>query len=173
MHLSKKILNMKKYPCTKHPRIQNTIKFISKDNRDRDTWRNPVKGTENIFNKIIEENYSNLKRMPIKVQELFLPILLPLLFLFLPLLLYSSSSALSFFCNYAISPPWEISLLPRLCLYILWLCSSPDCCLFNLGLNLCHPHISNCTPYFCVCDTSLRIILLVKSIYLWISLFHF
>ncbi|EGV99742.1 Putative transposase element L1Md-A101/L1Md-A102/L1Md-A2 [Cricetulus griseus] len=30
-----------------------------------------LKGTENIFNKIIEENFPNLKDMPTKVQEAY------------------------------------------------------------------------------------------------------
>ena len=39
-----------------------------KNNRDR-RRRTQMKGTENIFNKLIEENFPNLKEMTIKVQE--------------------------------------------------------------------------------------------------------
>jgi hypothetical protein len=42
----------------------------SKNNRNREKRRNPGQRHKNIFNKIIRENFSSLKKeIPIKVQE--------------------------------------------------------------------------------------------------------
>ena len=43
-----------------------------KNNRYRRRRKSSIKSTENIFNKIIEENFPNLKKdMPMKIQEAY------------------------------------------------------------------------------------------------------
>jgi hypothetical protein len=41
------------------------------NNRSRGRRRNLGKGAENIFNKIIEENFPSLKKMSVKVQKAY------------------------------------------------------------------------------------------------------
>ena len=65
---SKKI---QKAPNSKHSRNPGQREINKpKNNRYRGEWRLPAQRPENIFNKIIEENFPNLKKeMAINVQE--------------------------------------------------------------------------------------------------------
>jgi hypothetical protein len=64
---------MQKYPNPKHPgNSRHNEKTKPKDNRYRRKQRLPNKGPVNIFNKIIEENISNLKKeMPTNIPEAY------------------------------------------------------------------------------------------------------
>ena len=71
--LVKEILHLKNSPGTKAQEVWDTMKRpnvrIIGIEEGEDTQ---VKSTESIFNKIIEENFPNLKKeMPIKVQEAY------------------------------------------------------------------------------------------------------
>ena len=58
-----------KNPGTKCPRnLTHYEKTKSKKDRNKGRRRKPVKGTENIFSKIIEDK---LKEMPLKVREAY------------------------------------------------------------------------------------------------------
>jgi hypothetical protein len=64
---------MQKAPNTKHPGIQNTMRRpnlrITGMDKSKDSQ---LKGPVNIFTKIIEENFPNLKKeMPINIQEAY------------------------------------------------------------------------------------------------------
>ena len=63
----------KKTPSTKHPRnLEHYEKTKRRNNRNRERRKkkSQLKGPENIFNKIIEENFPYLKNgVPVKVQE--------------------------------------------------------------------------------------------------------
>jgi hypothetical protein len=58
---------------TKHPgNLEHYEQTKAKNNMNRRVWRLQFQKLENIFNKIIEENYLNLKKViPIKVQEAY------------------------------------------------------------------------------------------------------
>jgi hypothetical protein len=62
---------MQKAPNPKHPgNPEHNEKTKPKDNMYRKDRDSQLKGPENIFNKIIEENLPNLKKeMPINIQE--------------------------------------------------------------------------------------------------------
>jgi hypothetical protein len=64
---------MQKAANPKHPgNLRHKEKTKAKDNRYRRERRCQLKGTVNIFNKIIEENFSNLKKeMPVNIQEAY------------------------------------------------------------------------------------------------------
>ena len=63
---SKNILTLKKFQDTYESMKRPNLRIMGIEERKK----TQVKGTENIFNKIIEENFPNLKKMmPIEVQE--------------------------------------------------------------------------------------------------------
>lgn len=67
--LVKENVNLKKTPGEKHPgNLGQYAKTKPKNNRSREREDTQVKGTENIFNKTIEEHFHKLKeKMLIKV----------------------------------------------------------------------------------------------------------
>lgn len=69
----KENFNIKKFLTENTQEIRDTIKRTNlrtiQMNRRKVSFS--VKGPENIFNKFIEENFPNLKEMPIKVQEAY------------------------------------------------------------------------------------------------------
>ena len=72
-HNSQRQCKKQKAPNPKHPRNPGPKELTKpKDNRCRREWPSQLKGTVNIFNKIIEENFPNLKReVPIYIQEAY------------------------------------------------------------------------------------------------------
>ena len=64
---------MQKDPNPKHPgNPGHSEKTKPKDNRYRENEDFQIKGPVNIFNKIIEENFQNLKKeMPMNIQEAY------------------------------------------------------------------------------------------------------
>jgi hypothetical protein len=66
--ISKILLAKKK----NHPgNLEYYKKIKSKNNKNREREESQAKGKENIFNKIIEEIFSDLKKTSIKVQEAY------------------------------------------------------------------------------------------------------
>ena len=66
-------MEKQRYSMTK-PNLHNIFPISSptKDNRYRREWRFQLKGPVNIFNKIIEDNFCNLKKeMSMKIQEAY------------------------------------------------------------------------------------------------------
>jgi hypothetical protein len=72
-HNNQRKCKMQKGPNPKHPgNTGHNEKTKPKENSYRREWRFPPKRPLNIFNKIIEENFSNLKRvMPMNIQETY------------------------------------------------------------------------------------------------------
>jgi hypothetical protein len=64
---------MQKAPYPKHPGSPGyNEKTKSKDNFTEESEDSQLKGPVNIFNRIIEENFPNLKKeMPINIQEAY------------------------------------------------------------------------------------------------------
>jgi hypothetical protein len=64
-----KMLNLKQIPDMNVKGIWNTMERPI-DSKNKRRWRVPATGPENIFWKIIEENFLNLKNeIPINIQE--------------------------------------------------------------------------------------------------------